>query len=77
MAADSPSLASPRRALSISREKASVFILAEGDGDRNKQGAKPAGVYGFVGSISTIVATARSPLHLHLHTYMCVANGKL
>ena len=74
MAADSSSsssssVASPRRALSISREKASVFILAEGEGDRNKQGAKPAEVYGFVGSISTIVATGSS---LSLYIYICV-----
>eukprot|EP00249_Psilotum_nudum_P023428 c28869_g3_i2 orf=1324-1806(-) len=51
------SAGSPRRALSVSRERASVFILGEGEGDRSKQGAKPAEVYGFVGSISTIVAT--------------------
>ncbi|MCO5586582.1 hypothetical protein L7F22_040523 [Adiantum nelumboides] len=56
MAAESSSsVASPRRTLSVSRERASVFILGEGEGDRSKQGAKPAEVYGFVGSISTIV----------------------
>ncbi|KAH7286880.1 hypothetical protein KP509_32G026300 [Ceratopteris richardii] len=51
----SSSVASPRRTLSVSRERASVFILGEGEADRSKQGAKPAEVYGFVGSISTIV----------------------
>lgn len=56
MAAESSSsVASPRRTLSVSRDRASVFILGEGEGDRSKQGAKPAEVYGFVGSISTIV----------------------
>lgn len=51
------SVASPRRTLSVSRERASVFIRGQGEGDRSKQGAKPAEVYGFVGSISTVVAT--------------------
>ncbi|KAI5078648.1 hypothetical protein GOP47_0006319 [Adiantum capillus-veneris] len=56
MAVDSSSsVASPRPALSVSRERASIFIVGEGEGDRSKQGAKPAEVYGFVGSISTIV----------------------
>eukprot|EP01018_Ginkgo_biloba_P010475 Gb_18801 [translate_table: standard] len=54
------SVNSPRRMLSLSRERASVSILDDeregGFGSSNKQGAKPSEVYGFVGSISTIVA---------------------
>ncbi|KAH9307822.1 hypothetical protein KI387_035733, partial [Taxus chinensis] len=53
------SVNSPRRMLSLSRERAFVSILDdEKDGKTilsNKQGAKTSEVYGFVGSISTIV----------------------
>lgn len=51
---------SPRRMLSLSRERAFVSILDDEKEGRfalsNKQGAKLLEVYGFVGSISTIVA---------------------
>jgi hypothetical protein len=51
---------SPRRMLFLSRERAFVSILDDEKEGRfalsNKQGAKLLEVYGFVGSISTIVA---------------------
>ncbi|KAJ7118606.1 hypothetical protein O6H91_02G115200 [Diphasiastrum complanatum] len=63
----SESALSPRRALSLSRDRASVSIFGRDLQDNNqqhdesqprRQGAKPAEVYGFVGAICTIVATA-------------------
>ncbi|GLJ36934.1 hypothetical protein SUGI_0746850 [Cryptomeria japonica] len=53
------SVSSPRRMLSLSRERAFVSILDDDkDGKAvlsSKQGANTSEVYGFVGSISTIV----------------------
>lgn len=53
-------IASPKRAVSLSRDGASVSLLAKGEREPvvsgPKQGAKPTEVYGFVGAISTLVA---------------------
>lgn len=53
---------SPSRMLSLSRERAFVSILDDEKEDRfslsNKQGAKLLEVYGFMGSISTIVVAS-------------------
>ncbi|KMT03201.1 hypothetical protein BVRB_8g197500 [Beta vulgaris subsp. vulgaris] len=62
--ADPPPVNSPRRVLSLSRRrKGAGFFLdvddkASGFGLSGQHGPKPAEVYGFVGSITIIVATA-------------------
>lgn len=59
------SVNSPRRILSFSkRRRASVSFLdphdkASGVGLSGEHGPKPSEVYGFVGSITTVVATGR------------------
>lgn len=61
--ADPPPVNSPRRVLSLSRRrKGAGFFLdvddkASGFGLSGQHGPKPAEVYGFVGSITIIVAT--------------------
>jgi hypothetical protein len=61
-------IASPKRAVSLSRDGASVSLLAKGEREPvvsgPKQGAKPTEVYGFVGAISTLVAFGTSFLFL-------------
>ncbi len=61
-------IASPKRAVSLSRDGASVSLLAKGEREPvvsgPKQGAKPTEVYGFVGAISTLVAFGTSFLSL-------------
>ncbi|KAF5727700.1 hypothetical protein HS088_TW22G01397 [Tripterygium wilfordii] len=58
------SVSSPRRTLSFSKKrKATVSILdpddkTSGSGVSGEHGPKPSEVYGFVGSITTVVATA-------------------
>ncbi|KAL5560596.1 hypothetical protein UlMin_036807 [Ulmus minor] len=60
---DSYSVSSPRRILSISKKrKASISFQdpddkASGFGLSGEHGPKPSEVYGFVGSITTVVAT--------------------
>ncbi|KNA07718.1 hypothetical protein SOVF_169300 [Spinacia oleracea] len=61
---DPPPVNSPRRVLSLSRKRKGVSSFlnfenkASGLGLSGQHGPKPAEVYGFVGSITTIVATA-------------------
>eukprot|EP00268_Persea_americana_P026003 TRINITY_DN2535_c1_g1_i1.p1 TRINITY_DN2535_c1_g1~~TRINITY_DN2535_c1_g1_i1.p1 ORF type:complete len:133 (+),score=17.22 TRINITY_DN2535_c1_g1_i1:171-569(+) len=57
------SVSSPRRMLSLSKERASVSLLdpdekASAFAVSEEHGPKPSEVYGFVGSISAVVATA-------------------
>lgn len=65
------SVSSPRRTLSLSKKRtASVFFSdrddkAPGFGLSGDHGPKPSEVYGFVGSISTVVATGS------FHVYAC------
>ncbi|GAB4832809.1 hypothetical protein Ancab_006826 [Ancistrocladus abbreviatus] len=59
---DSCSVNSPRRTLSLSKRKASLSFpepvdKASGFGLSGEHGPKPAEVYGFVGSITTVAAT--------------------
>ncbi|KAJ4970972.1 hypothetical protein NE237_004071 [Protea cynaroides] len=59
---DPDSLNSPRRVLSLSKERATVSFSdpddkVSGFAVSEEHGPKPSEVYGFVGSISTIVAT--------------------
>lgn len=67
------SVSSPRRILSLSKKKrASVSFSdpddkASGFGLSGEHGPKPSEVYGFVGSITTVVATG-PPLMLHKYT---------
>ncbi|KAJ8436523.1 hypothetical protein Cgig2_026638 [Carnegiea gigantea] len=52
---------SPRRVLSLSRKRGSFVDVSDkpsGFGLSGQHGPKPAEVYGFVGSITTVVATA-------------------
>jgi hypothetical protein len=53
-------IASPKRAVSLSRDGASVSLLAKGELEPvmsgSKQGVKPTEVYGFVGAISTLIS---------------------
>lgn len=53
-------IASPKWAVSLSRDGASVSLLAKGELEPvmsgSKQAVKPTEVYGFVGAISTLVA---------------------
>jgi hypothetical protein len=53
-------IASSMQAVSLSRDGASVSLLAKGEVEPvmsgPKQGVKPTEVYGFVGAISTLVA---------------------
>lgn len=56
------SVNSPRRMLSLSKERASVSLLdpdekASAFAVSQEHGPKPSEVYGFVGSISAVVAT--------------------
>ncbi|XAR67785.1 Phosphatidylinositol N-acetylglucosaminyltransferase [Bertholletia excelsa] len=60
---DTRSVNSPRRVLSLSRKRKGTVFFPEYDdqtsgfGMSGKHGPKPSEVYGFVGSISTVVAT--------------------
>ncbi|GAB2300295.1 hypothetical protein Dimus_034331 [Dionaea muscipula] len=60
---DSCSVSSPRRTLSLSRKRRGSISFPEpkdrtsGFGLSGEHGPKPAEVYGFVGSITTVVAT--------------------
>lgn len=59
---DSYSVNSPRRVLSLSKRKAILSFNDQDDkvfgfGPSGEQGLKHSEVYGFVGSITTIVAT--------------------
>lgn len=62
---DPPPVNSPRRVLSLSRKRKGVSSFlnfenkASGLGLSGQHGPKPAEVYGFVGSITTIVATGK------------------
>ncbi|GKV20302.1 hypothetical protein SLEP1_g30451 [Rubroshorea leprosula] len=56
------SVNSPRRILSLSKRRATVSFLdpddkASGFGLSGEHGPKPSEVYGFVGSITTVIAT--------------------
>ncbi|KAF5957136.1 hypothetical protein HYC85_004361 [Camellia sinensis] len=61
---DPHSVNSPRRVLSLSRKRKETLVFPEHDdqasgfGVSGEHGPKPSEVYGFVGSISTVVATA-------------------
>lgn len=61
---DSHSVNSPRRVLSLSRKRKETLVFPEHDdqasgfGVSGEHGPKPSEVCGFVGSISTVVATA-------------------
>lgn len=61
---DPCSVNSPRRVLSLSRKRKETLLFPElddqasGFGVSGEHGPKPSEVYGFVGSISTVVATA-------------------
>lgn len=61
---DPPPVNSPRRVLRLSRKRKAVGSFLDVDskssglGLSGQHGPKPAEVYGFVGSITTIVATA-------------------
>ncbi|KAL5724271.1 hypothetical protein ACHQM5_007551 [Ranunculus cassubicifolius] len=61
------SINSPRRVLSLSRNRAKAFSYPDekvsGFAVSEEHGPKPSEVYGFVGSISTVVATGY-PLHM-------------
>ncbi|RVW33945.1 Phosphatidylinositol N-acetylglucosaminyltransferase subunit P [Vitis vinifera] len=60
---DPHSVSSPRRILSLSKQRRATVSFpdpddkASGFGVAGEHGPKPAEVYGFVGSISTVVAT--------------------
>ncbi|KAA0049099.1 phosphatidylinositol N-acetylglucosaminyltransferase subunit P-like [Cucumis melo var. makuwa] len=56
--ADSCSVSSPRRILSVSKRRKARDEKGPGFGLSGEHGPKPSEVYGFVGSISTVVATA-------------------
>ncbi|CAK9318922.1 unnamed protein product [Citrullus colocynthis] len=51
------SVSSPRRILSVSKRRRASDEKAPGFGLSGDHGPKPSEVYGFVGSISTVVAT--------------------
>ncbi|CAL9006316.1 unnamed protein product [Prunus brigantina] len=56
---DSYSVCSPRRILSVSKKRrATVSFVDSDDKASGFHGPKPSEVYGFVGSITTVVATA-------------------
>ncbi|KAL7191464.1 hypothetical protein ACSBR2_023527 [Camellia fascicularis] len=61
---DPCSVNSPQRVLSLSRKRKETLLFPElddqasGFGVSGEHGPKPSEVYGFVGSISTVVATA-------------------
>lgn len=65
------SVNSPRRTLSLSRQRRATVSFLDSD-DKNKpasglspdHGPKPSEVYGFVGSITTVVATGLIPYPL-------------
>lgn len=70
------SVNSPRRVLSFSKNRRANVSFPDpnnrassssGFGVSGDHGPKPSEVYGFVGSITTVVATG--PLHLFLSTY--------
>ena len=60
---DRHSVSSPRRILSLSKQRRATVSFPDPDdkssgfGVAGEHGPKPAEVYGFVGSISTVVAT--------------------
>ena len=65
---DLHSVSSPRRILSLSKKRRTLISLdrddkAPGFGLSGEHGPKPSEVYGFVGSITTVVATGS--LHVH------------
>ncbi|KAL6954962.1 hypothetical protein U1Q18_043917 [Sarracenia purpurea var. burkii] len=65
---DTRSVNSPRRVLSLSGKRTETLLFTEPDdkasgfGASGEHGPKPSEVYGFVGSISTVVATDILPL---------------
>lgn len=70
------SVNSPRRILNISRKRRATILFQEPDikvpefGLSGDHGPKPSEVYGFVGSITTIVATGESVFLLYLLSSM-------
>lgn len=73
--ADPLSVSSPRRILNLSKKRAVVSFPDPDDkansfGIPGEHGPKPSEVYGFVGSISTVVATG--PLHLSLLSFIVI-----
>lgn len=66
---------SPRRTLSLSKKRratASCFDpdeISSGFGLSGDHGPKPSEVYGFVGSITTVVATGLLPSYPALHNF--------
>ncbi|MFS7980451.1 hypothetical protein Hanom_Chr10g00939621 [Helianthus anomalus] len=64
---DQLSFISPRRTLSYSRNRGATFSVFEADnkasgvGVSGEHGLNPSEVYGFVGAISTVVATGILP----------------
>lgn len=75
---DQCSLDSPRRTLSYSRNRGTTFSVFEADNKRasgvgvsGDHGPNPSEVYGFVGAISTVVATGILPsLHFLLNLFI-------
>lgn len=68
MMGDPYSVNSPRRVLSLSRRRNETPSISKFDkgqefGSSGEHGPKPSEVYGFVGAITTVVATGM--LHLH------------
>lgn len=64
---DPYSVSSPRRILSLSKKRRATVSFLEADertsgfGVSGEHGPKPSEVYGFVGSITTVIATG--PIH--------------
>lgn len=74
---DQHSFNSPRRTLSYSRNRGATFSVFEADnkasgvGVSGEHGPNPSEVYGFVGAISTVVATGiLCPLKLLLYVFL-------
>lgn len=75
---DQRSFNSPRRTLSYSRNRGTTFSVFEADNKRasgvgvsGDHGPNPSEVYGFVGAISTVVATGILPsLHFLLNLFI-------
>lgn len=75
---DPRSVNSPRRVLSLSRKRKGTLSFPEPDdkasgfGPSGEHGPKPSEVYGFVGSISTVVATGILRLSLWRILFQCL-----
>ena len=66
------SVSSPRRVLSFKRSRATVSVLdpdekSSGFGLSGDHGPKPSEVYGFVGSITTVIATGMLSCQSHVY----------